>query len=411
MYASKYMNRKILISTVSVTVIAVVGVSIWFFFFRNTTPAPTTNPTTGLPFGEGGGNITPNEQTSTINGTISDSGNKPANKLFQISDSPVAGFLAFSPKKDAPTVIRYVDRATGHIYDVNPFTLEKIKVTNNTLTKIVEAYFKNDGSAVLMRSLANGDIVRNISLALVAPKASSTDALYTVTATELRGNMGDVWVGPNNFLAYSLIDDNSISTSNFDGTKATRLFSSPFTDWRVRFDDSANIVLVTKASANVSGFAYNLSTKTGSLSKLVGPLNALTLIQSPDGRRFAHSHNSKGQTIFALQTVETGEITNILPATFADKCVWSKKKTNILYCGTPNSIGAFEPDGWYQGTSHFSDQIWSFDTVNKIAENLANPGGNTNIGIDVLNPNLSSNEDYLVFINKNDLTLWALKLQ
>ncbi len=412
MYASdKYMNRKILITIVSVVVVVTVGVSIWFFFFRTTTPAPTTSPATGLPFGEGGGNVAPGEQNSNIVGTISDSGSKATNKLFQISDAPVAGFVAFSPKKDSPTVIRYVDRATGHIYDVNPFTLEKTKITNNTLPKIIETYFKNDGSAVLLRSLANNDTIQNISLALNAPRASSTDALYTVTATGLRGNMGDVWVGPNNSLAYSLIDDNSISISNFDGTKATRLFSSPFTDWRVRFDNIANVVLVTKASANVSGFAYNLNTKTGSLSKLIGPLNALTLVESPDNERFAYSYNSKGQTIFALQTIDTGEITNILPATFADKCVWSKKNTSTLYCGTPSNIGAYEPDNWYQGTSHFSDQIWSFDTVNKIAENLASPGGNTNAGIDVLNPSLSPNEDYLVFMNKNDLTLWALKLQ
>lgn len=415
------MNKKILITIVSTITLIILATLSWYFFFRNIAPTPTTNPTTGLPFGEGVGNVVPNEQNSNITGVVSDSGNKPTNKLFQISNAPVAGFVAFSSKKDlpassaegqagAPTVIRYVDRATGHIYDVNPFTLEKTKITNNTLPKIIEAYFKNDGSAVLLRSLTNNDTIQNISLTLNAPKTSSTDALYTVTATGLRGNMGDVWVGPNNSLAYSLIDDNSISISNFDGTKATRLFSSAFTDWRVRFDNIANVVLVTKASANVSGFAYNLNTKTGSLSKLIGPLNALTLIESPDNKRFAYSYNSNGQTVFASQNMSTREITNILPATFADKCVWSKKNTNILYCGTPSGIGTFEPDNWYKGTSHFSDQIWSFDIEDKISENLVNLGENTN-SIDVLNPSLSPNEDYLIFMNKNDLTLWALKLQ
>jgi len=405
------MSKKILITIVSIIVI-VVGILTWYFFFRtNTVQTPTTNPVTGLPFGEGGGNVVPNEQNSNINGVVSDSGNKAANKLFQISDAPVAGFVAFSPKKDAPTIIRYVDRATGHIYDVNPFTLEKTKITNNTIPKIIEAYFKNDGSAVLLRSLTSSSIVQNISLSLIAPKASSTDSLYTIITTELRGNMGDVWVGPNNLLAYSLVDDNSISTSNFDGTKATRLFSSAFTDWRVQFDNPANIVLVTKTSANVSGFAYNLSTKTGALSKLVGPLNALTLTESPDNKRFAYSYNSNGQTIFALQTVDTGEITKILPATFADKCVWSKKNTGILYCGTPNSIGAFEPDNWYRGTSHFSDQIWKFNMITATSEILAEPKKNSGIDIDTENVFLSPNEDYLIFMNKNDLTLWALKLQ
>lgn len=351
------MPKKTLIITIGIVIILVVGFFSWFFFFRNTAPVPTTNPTTGLPFGEGGGNVAPGEQSSNTVGTISDSGNNPTNKLLQISDAPVAGFVAFSPKKDAPTIIRYVDRATGHIYDVNPFTLEKTKVTNNTIPKIIEAYFKNDGSAVLLRSITNNDTIQNISLTLNAPRASSTDSLYTVTATGLRGNMGDVWVGPNNSLAYSLIDDNSISTSNFDGTKATRLFSSIFTDWRVRFDNLSNIVLVTKASANISGFAYNLSTKTGSLSKLIGPLNALTIIESPDNKRFAYSYNSNGQTIFASQTIPAEETTSTLPATFADKCVWSLKSPDFLYCGVPTEIGPVEPDNWYRGVSHFSDRI------------------------------------------------------
>lgn len=404
------MNKKILVTIVSIIILVILVALSWYFFFRNTTPTPINNPETGLPFGEGGGNVAPGEQSSNIVGTISDSENKATNKLFQISDTPVAGFIAFSPKKDSPTIIRYVDRATGHIYDVNPFTLEKTKITNNTLPKIIEAYFKNDGGAVLLRSLINSDTIQNISLALNAPRASSTDALYTVTATGLRGNMGDVSVGPNNSLAYSLIDDNSISISNFDGTKATRLFSSAFTDWRVRFDNPSNIVLVTKASTYVSGFAYNLNSETGSFSKIIGPLNALTLVQSPDNKRFAYSYNSNGQTIFASQNISTGEITNILPTTLADKCVWSKKNTNILYCGTPSSIGASEPDSWYRGMSHFSDQIWSFDIEDKISENLMNLGENLNSSVDVLNPSLSTNEDYLVFMNKNDLTLWALKL-
>lgn len=402
------MSKKTLIIIIGIIVILVAGFSSWFFFFRNTTPAPNTNPTTGLPFGEGSGNVAPGEQNSDIVGTISDSGNKPTNKLFQISDAPAAGFVAFSPKKDAPTIVRYVDRATGHIYDVNPFTLEKTKVTNNTLPKIIEAHFKNDGGAVLLRSLTNSDTIQNISLALNAPKASSTDALYTVTATGLRGNMGDVWVGPNNSLAYSLIDDNSISVSNFDGTKATRLFSSIFTDWRVRFDNPSNIVLVTKASANISGFAYNLDIKNGSLSKLIGPLNALTLIENPDNKKFAYSYNSNGKTIFEVQDSTNGDITNILPVTFADKCVWSKKNTNVLYCGTPVNIGVFEPDNWYQGKSHFSDQIWKFNMTTATSEILSEPKG---LDIDIVNISLSANEDYLIFINKNDLTLWALKLQ
>jgi len=406
------MNKKILLIIVSALIVAGLGLSIWYIFFRDST-TNNQQPTTqgGLPFGEGGGNIVP-VINDPATGEAPGATNGSSNKLFQISDTPVAGFIAYSPRKDAPTIIRYVDRATGHIYDVNPLTLEKNKITNNTLPKIVEAYFKNDGSGVLLRSITDNDTVRNISLALVAPKTPSLDPLYTIVITELRGNLGSVWVSPTNLLVYSLIDDGSVSTSNFDGTKVTKLFSSAFTDWTVRSDNPANVVLVTKASFGVSGFAYSLDTRTGSLSKIIGPLSALTLLSSPDNKRFVYSYNSSGRTVFTVQTVATRETTNILPTTLAEKCVWSKKDFNLLYCGTPSgTIDAFEPDNWYKGITHFSDQIWSFDVDTKTAEILADPRNNSEFSIDTINPSLSPAEDYLVFMNKNDLSLWALKLR
>jgi len=410
------MTRKTIVIIIGVVLVIAVGVLCWFLFFNKITVPATTNTDAGLPFGQGWDN-TPVGDSGTTNTSSNtsvglDTQGKPVARLFQVSNEPVAGMVAFN-KKSGETIVRFVDRATGHLYDVNPVTLEKIQITNNTFPKTVEALFKNNGSSVILRGLKdNSDLIENISLILTAPKSTSTESLYAVKATNLLGNIGDMAIGPTNLIAYVLKDSGSIAVLAFDGSKNTNLFSSGFTDWKISWPNSNQITLVTKSSSAVDGFAYNLNASTGSLTKILGPMNALTLIQSSDGKRIAYSYNSNNKTTFSFENLVDKSTNEILPTTFADKCVWSKKSVGVLYCGTPNeNIDSNEPDGWYQGIVSFSDQIWRFNTITATSELLSDPKKDTDLKIDMENLSLSPNEDYLFFMNKNDLTLWALKLQ
>ena len=84
----------------------------------------------------------------------------------------------------------------------------------------------------------------------------------------------------------------------------------------------------------------------------------------------------------------------------------------MIFCGSPSDeIGQNEPDSWYRGATIFSDRIWSFNTDTEITQVLIEPAIVLDIDIDMIGPTLSPKEDYLVFINKTDLSLWALKLE
>jgi hypothetical protein len=408
------MNKKTLILVVLIALL-IIGGSIWFVFFNNS--STTNSPAiigTGSPFGQGStdipfGNNTNNNTNASSTGVGSNG--QPVANLFEVSNEPVAGMISFE-KKSVGLVIRFVDRATGHIYDVNPVTLEKTQITNNTFPKIQEAYFKNDGSSVLLRYLQNDtDSIQNLSLILTAPKSTSTGEMYSVSSVALQGNAGGVSVGPNNSLVMASKDNGSIITLGFDGSKNTNVFTSAFTDWNISWPTTSLIEITTKASASIPGYAYDLNSTSGSMTKILGPLNALTSIQSTDGKRVAYSYNLNGKSVFAYKNLSDGSGDIILPSTFADKCVWSQKSVSSIYCGTPSSIRQNEPDNWYQGITHFSDQIWKFDTVTLISLLVADPKKDFNTSVDMINPTLSPNEDYLFFINKNDLSLWALKLQ
>lgn len=401
----------ILTAVISITLVAFFG---WYLFLRNPNTPVAETIRNILPFGSGGdttSRLTNNNSQPTIDLTEpADEFGSPTANLFRLSNTPVAGSVVLD--RGNKTIVRYVDRATGHIYDRDLSTLEKMKVANNTLPKIYEAYFRSDGNAVLLRSLKdNSDVVENLALTLTPPQGTSTEALYAVSSTALRGNISAVAAGSGNTLIYALRDNSSIVTSAFNGTGAKTLFTSAFTDWRLNAAGNS-LIVYTKASIDAPGYAYTLNTSSGVLTKILGPLNGLTAIQNNLGNRILYSYVEDNKMKSFTKNLTNNALSEISPATLAEKCVWSIKKAGILFCAAPTDApGTLEPDLWYRGVTHFSDRIWLFDTNTGVARVLVEPKQSLRIDIDVFEPKLSPDEDYLIFINKTDLSLWAFRLE
>lgn len=399
----------ILLAVISVALIASLG---WYFLVRDKEVPLGEAISNSLPFGSEDNTLPAAASRQPVDETpeLVDKFSSPTANLFRLSATPVAGAVVFERGKQL--VVRYVDRATGHIYDANLATLEKTKVTNNTLPKIYEAYFRTDGNAVLLRYLKDdSDVVENLSLTLTPPQGTSTDALYTVSSTALRGDISAVATGPGNALFYALKDTSSIVTSTFNGASVRTIFTSPFTDWRLAAAGN-RLIVYTKASARIAGYAYTLNTLNRTLAKILGPLNGLAAIPNPSGNQVLYSYVEDDKTKLFAKNLAKNTLSEILPATLAEKCVWSTKNTGVLFCGAPtDSPGSGEPDDWYRGATHFSDDIWLFNTNGGVGQVLAEPEQSLRTDIDVMEPKLSPDEDYLIFLNKNDLSLWALRLE
>ncbi|MEK7176991.1 MAG: hypothetical protein AAB719_01715 [Patescibacteria group bacterium] len=412
------MSKKFLI--IIITSILLLAVLVGGYLFLKSSGTPFSETVSGLlPFGSG--DDLPSSTTETENPSetteepVSNEEDSSEKTFFQLSDVPVAGAVVLN-KNSSTTVARYVDRATGHIYEIDLLTLKKTKITNQTLPKIYEAYFRTDGKAVLVRFLKDDtDLVENLSFALSLPKPTATsspetDMLYTVVSTPIRGDIGSVTVGSGDNLIYSLEDSLSIVSSAFNGSGLKTLFSSPFTNWRLMTSGNS-LVVHTKASFSVPGYAYSLNTSSGAFTKILGPFNALTALSNTQGSRVLYSYAVNNETLSFVKNIPADDINELSATTLADKCVWSTKNTALVFCGVPsNKIGINEPDNWYKGVSVFYDRVWSFDTDTGVAQVLLELP--TELGsIDVIEPKLSPNEDYLIFINKIDLTLWALRLE
>jgi len=414
--------KKIIIISIAILSVLIVIFFGWYLFLRDTEVPVGETIRNILPFGSPGNNVVPtSDQPSVFDNNQeqlfgADQFGNPSADLFRLAATPVAGAVIF--QREEETVVRYVDRATGHIYDINLpqetnlITLKKIKVSNNTRPKIYEAHFRSDGNAVLLRSLKDdSDVIENLSLELTPPQGTSTETTYSVSSTLLRGDMGAVTVGSGNNLYYVLKDTSTIVSSEFNSASTRNIISTSFAGWRLASAGN-NLIMYTKASAVAPGFAYRLNPSNGAFTKLLGPLNGLVIIPSPSGNRILYSYVENNKTKLVAKNLADKVLSEISLPTLAEKCIWSAQNTGTIYCGVPSQeISGMEPDNWYRGATHFSDKIWLFDTDENIAKVLVEPEERLNINIDVLDPQISPNEDYLIFINKTDLSLWAFRLE
>ncbi|MBX4206258.1 hypothetical protein KW784_00475, partial [Candidatus Parcubacteria bacterium] len=225
----------------------------------------------------------------------------------------------------------------------------------------------------------------------------------------LRGEIDAVSIGAGDSLMYVVKDSNAVVSSKFNGDAVKTLWSGPFTAWRTGRLGSGTLVF-TKPSATLPGYAYSLA--SGGLTKLLGPLNGLIATANPAGTYLIYSYVSGNEEHLFAKEVGKSTSAEFSPSTLADKCAGSVKEKGIFFCGAPSGgVSGAEPDGWYQGKTHFSDSVWRFDALTQSATLLADPEEGFGVSLDVSLPQLSPDEKYFVFVNKSDLSLWALSLR
>jgi hypothetical protein len=398
------MTKKVIILLVFVLV---ASIALWFVFFRQA-PVATTPDTLEnvLPFGSGDGSSPLNTDAE---GNLPGTGSvAEKSHLFKLSDVPVSGAVAFN--KGGSLNVRYVERSTGHIVDIDPVSLTKVKIVNTTVPKVYEAIWKPNGSAVIFRTLRDSEIVDSTSYALLPPSGTSTSDMYTTKSSGLPANIDSMVVGIDKIF-YTIKNQPQITSANFDGTRASTILSLSFNQWNMSPVGDSSVVITTKP-ALTDGYSYNLQTKDGSLTKIIGSLRGLLVQPSRNLANIAVSYNDPtGGTVFAAyKNSDSGNPTRLTP-TLADKCIWSSKSSSLIYCGVPSSgLSENEPTSWYRGITHYSDDIWVFDLNAGYSNIISEPKKEFGASIDAEKLFLSPDEDYLFFTNKNDLTLWALKL-
>lgn len=360
-----------------------------------------------LPFG--GDTVIVDDENNTATSTPKEEtpGNSENFKqsLRKISSEPVAGAGTLDIKLG--TIVRYVEKATGHIYEVELFSPKHERISNTTIPLTYDALWGNKNNSLVARYL-NSDDAQVESYYLTLNNSSSTE--NTLKSIALPKNIEDVSSFGANF--FYLVQNTNSSTgyvSDFNG-KNKMIWSSDIKELTTQFVNSKIVALNTKPAQKISGYLYYVDTATGQNKRILGDISGLTTLSDPLGEKIALL-SQDDSVRFMFYTVKTKAYVDINPITFPEKCVWSKKDTNVLYCAVPKDyISGNSLISWYKGLISYSDDIWKYDLKNNVSTIVGELSKASLVDIDVIKPVLSENEQYLVFINKKDNSLWSLDL-
>lgn len=350
-------------------------------------------------------------------------GEAPFNPLVQLSTVPTSGAFIF--ERSGKTYVQYAERATGHVYEVSLDNFGQQRLSKTTVPGIHEALWTNAGKTILYRYLRD-DQETIATFAMVAPSASTGTSTFPAPAegedgsAELMGvfledDILDVVISHDSKSAfYTKKERTTDKLFGYAGTLANgaakKVFEHSFTEWLPVAFDGTRAWLQSKASQGVPGYLYVLNISSGAFTKVLGGVNGLTALPSPDGKKILYSESTRGALKTFLYNTDKKESKEFPVATLPEKCAWGKK-SDVLYCAAPATIlTATYPDHWYMGITLFTDNIWEI-AVKDFAEdplvsiNMTGLGKNT----DIVRPMLSADELRMIFINKKDSTLWLYR--
>src|SRR3989338_4054699 len=410
-------KKNLIIIFIAVLLVAIaLGVAYYFFFMKDGEGEPVP-PT--LPLGPGGV-LPPMPLVSTCTSTSGTEARVVIPRLRQITSEPVGGagiFDIVNTDKTKSTLIRYIQRADGNIFETKTDTLAVNRISNKTIPKIYEAIWGNAGDAVITRQLKDDNETIESFAAKLSGNASSTER--ELSGVYLPQKISVLTISPDKSKMFYLYPTNLAAgggvvgiLAGADGGKKTLIFESALSEWLATFADNKTIVLTTKPSAGAKGFAYFLNTNAGEIRKIVGGIAGLTILVSPDKKLALYSESSGGSFRTKIYNLIENSAGDFELQTLPEKCVWSRNEPVVVFCAVPKTLPTGDyPDSCYQGRVVFSDDVWKINTATGETSRLISPETFINKTIDVINPLLNESESFLLFMNKIDLTPWVLDIR
>ncbi len=429
------MKPKIIIPII-LTVLILAGAGYWYLFMNSGSGTSETDNTTStqtpnngfVPFERSPGtniNTPTNPQVGTSTQVERPATQTKIPTLRLLSNTPIGGYT--SSTTASTTLVRWIDRGRGDVYEAKLDSLIVDTLSNTILPKVYESLWNKNATAFIGsmfkdKSDSTAVIYAELKVPAIAKSSTSTTSINPNTAPyELKGksfpdNMLAYAVSPKKDKIFMFINETGTGVgyiSNFDGSSLTRIFDTPLTQVTVEWPEDNNIAITTKSSADQDGFLYFVSPKTGLWKKVLGPTLGLTTKVSHDARYVLVTNTSadKGELRTRFYDIVKNTDEEAVIRTISDKCVWGNFYKNMLYCGVPTKLpeGVY-PDDWYKGKLSFSDNIWQMNATDGEVRLIFKLSDTLKAGIDTYNFGLDRNDNYLMFMNKNDLSLWSLDL-
>lgn len=360
-------------------------------FFGNLFPFGNNEVVTETPFATTTPSITPDQVVQNFEQTV---------RL--ISDEPVAGSIFIKNQKG--DIVRYIEKATGHIFDVPTFENTNTRISNTTIPQIHTALFTENGASFIAQYIKNDDNIETFY-----GKITGSGIEKNVTGTLLSRSITSFAVSPDTQTIFTLEKTSRGSegyTSLPDGTKKKLIWNSPLRELIPQFISANRIGLQSKPYISAYGVFFDINIQNANQTVLIG--NQLNLTTLPNQKQ-PHVVYSNNTALFDLNTT-TNTTTELSPYTYPEKCVWGNTKL-FLYCAVPeNTLSSGSLYAWYRGEISFSDSIWEYDVVANTARKLVDLEDRAGRTIDVSNISINPTDTLLLIQSKTDGSLWTVTI-
>ncbi|MBU2633340.1 hypothetical protein KJ751_02435 [Patescibacteria group bacterium] len=321
--------------------------------------------------------------------------------LVHLTNFAVAGAI-FNEELEK---IIYFEKATGHLYKIDPSGQNREQISITTIPGLFEIIWSPDGTKAVLRYFdINSDTIKeNVYSFSVSSFATSTEGVF------LPINTTSISSSPNNDKIFYLVGENETKgiISSFENKNQKEIFSLFFGEFLTNWPQTNSITLLTKPSYSTEGYFYKLNATNGSLTKLIGDKKGLTAVLSPSTNKILYSQSADNSIETKIYDTDKSDSVYFDKTTLPEKCLFSKIDNSVIYCAVPREIlSAKYPDDWYKGLISFSDTIWKIDIDSGINELILNEED-----LDAINMSSGKEENFLIFQNKKDGTLWSLKLE
>ncbi len=398
----------------------------WFFFFRS----PGLEPTDTTPqqtFGQGdvraGAVAAPQGGQGSANAAEPIQSPVSKQKVFKISDGPVAGAALMQDGRPTTTIARFVMQQNGHVLDLPIDSPGKVSraASNTTIPgaqRVVWAVqtvsSRQVAAAAVLQYVDNGTI-KSVALAFPQATTSASSSMPSPVRIQfLPDNLTGLAASPDGLSLVYLAATASGSdgyVARADGTSPKKLFSLPLSQMRISWPSPGVILAASAPAAGVPGITFSINAGSGAVSPtLYAP--GLTATADPSFSRVVYQNASaQGRTTYSHDTKSNLD----RPLSFdpiPEKCVWSQLEAGFMYCAVPLSYTAPNYlDLWHQGAASAADSIVAYDLITGQTTIIATPGGaDGGVASDAMQLALSADEKYLLFVSKGARSLWGVRL-
>lgn len=335
--------------------------------------------------------------------TAEEAGPQRPPRLWRVSTAPVAGsgFVSIG----STTVLRYIERSTGHVFDVDPMTGMVTRRTNRLIPKVYEASIGKSDTIVARTITDAGE-----RETFVGSLGTTTEDGFTpLIGTDLGASIRDIAFDADGvvFLADTASGGSQLVRAKIDGSEPSILRAFGAGDFNLSLLNDGRIILVEKPSSGMPGYAYAMGTGLVPLARAVPGLTLVARTSSSTAALIG-TDNGSSLSLSVRPTLDSASLTLDIH-TVADKCIWMSGQSFTAYCAVPQEAPA--PGfltNWHRGTVHTSDSWYVVDGSAGTSDSFFEMKSDD--AIDVERPTTDGGGNFIAFMNARDKSLWLLRI-